>query len=63
MAIPNWGGSITGERPSMAVGNMSGILPDESANFLTDGEHESMFGTGNIGPDRIRMSTRKVIKD
>ena len=58
MAIPNWGPSITGERPGI---NVSAISPDESNNFLSANEHQSMFGTGNIGPDRIRMSMAKIL--
>ena len=40
----------------MSMGNMSGIAPDESQAFLTSNDHQSLFGTGNIGPDRIRLS-------
>ena len=58
MAAPNWGGSIHGDRPGI---NCSAIAPDESDNFMSDKEHQSIFGTGNIGPDRIRMSMAKVL--
>ena len=36
--------------------NISAIQPDESENFMADNDLKSLFGTGNIGPDRIRMS-------
>ena len=36
--------------------DMSVIAPDESQGFMDHNEHNSIFGTGNIGPDRIRMS-------
>ena len=58
MAMPNWGASIIGDRPGI---NVSAIAPDESQNFLSDKEHQSIFGTGNIGPDRIRMSMANVL--
>jgi len=38
--------------------NMSVIPPDETDQFLDDGDHNEIFGTGNIGPDRIRMSMK-----
>lgn len=44
------------------LGNCSAIVPDDSDNFLTANEHGSLFGTGNIGPDRIRMSMANVLK-
>ena len=62
MAVPNWGGSIHGDRNSMGINNMSAIVPDESNDFLSNQEHNAIFGTGNIGPDRIRMSMAKVIQ-
>ena len=59
MVQPDWGASIHGQRPDIDV---SAIAPDESENFLSGKEHESIFGTGNIGPDRIRMSMANVLK-
>ena len=44
------------------LANCSAIVPDESGNFLSANEHGSLFGTGNIGPDRIRMSMANVLK-
>lgn len=40
--------------------NMSVIPPDETDQFLDDGDHNEIFGTGNIGPDRIRMSMKQA---
>ena len=38
------------------MGNLSVIPPDETNQFMDDKEHNLIFGSGNIGPDRIRMS-------
>lgn len=44
---------------------MSAIAPDEDQShmhFLDDQlDRQSIFGTGNIGPDRIRMSMANSI--
>ena len=42
-------------RAAMDV-NESAINPNESEHFMNANEHQSIFGTGNIGPDRIRLS-------
>ena len=39
--------------------NLSVIPPDETDPFMAEKEHNDIFGTGNIGPDRIRMSMQK----
>lgn len=44
----------------MSMGNMSGICADESQAFMSQNDHQSFFGTGNIGPDRIRLSMAKM---
>ena len=36
--------------------NESAISPNESEHFMGAKEHQSMFGTGNIGPDSIKLS-------
>ena len=36
--------------------DVSAIAPDESNAFLNQQETNLMFGSGNIGPDRIRLS-------
>ena len=42
-------------RATLGVG-VSGIMPDESVGFINDkAEMDKLFGTGNIGPDRIRL--------
>ena len=39
-------------------GGISVINPDESEGFLENKEDaEKFFGTGNIGPDRIRLTS------
>ena len=48
--------SIAIDRRDTMGPNISAILPDESENFMADNDLKSLFGTGNIGPDRIRMS-------
>ena len=48
--------SIAIDRRDTMGPNISAIQPDESENFMADNDLKSLFGTGNIGPDRIRMS-------
>ena len=48
--------SIAIDRRDTMGPNISAIAPDESENFMADNDLKSLFGTGNIGPDRIRMS-------
>ena len=48
--------SIAIDRRETMGPNISAIAPDESENFMVDSDYKSLFGTGNIGPDRIRMS-------
>ena len=38
-------------------GGMSVINPDESEGFLNKDDADKLFGTGNIGPDRIRLTS------
>ena len=40
--------------------DMSGIAPNDSDNFMEKDDHNMLFGTGNIGPDRIRLSMAKM---
>lgn len=59
--MPQPGGFDPIRASSIGMGlNISGIKPDESHQFMTDNEHNSIFGTGNIGPDRIRLSMAKM---
>ena len=53
-------------REQMTINNISSIAPngeDQSVQYLLDFDDrsnaESLFGTGNIGPDRIRLSMAK----
>ena len=43
--------------------NESAICPNESEHFLDANEHQSIFGTGNIGPDCIRLSMANMRKN
>ena len=49
----------------MSFTNMSAIAPDEdqSEHYFNDERFasESIFGSGNIGPDRIRLSIANSI--
>ena len=49
----------------MSFTNMSVIQPDEdqSQHYFNDEKYasESIFGSGNIGPDRIRLSMANSI--
>ena len=47
------------QRPTMNI-DMSGIAPNDSDNFMEKDDHQMLFGTGNIGPDRIRLSMAKM---
>ena len=46
-----------GHRETLMGGiDMSAIAPDESQMLMNQQEQNEMFGTGNIGPDKIRLS-------
>ena len=47
------------DRPTMGL-NVSAIAPDDSNQFISQEVHQEIFGTGNIGPDRIRLSMAKM---
>lgn len=42
--------------------NESAINPNESEHFLDAAEHQLIFGTGNIGPDRIPLDRASMCR-
>ena len=54
--------SQVGLQAEMGINNMSVIRPDDTNDFISAGEHDAIFGSGNIGPDRIRVSMTNIRK-